>query len=188
MMKIIQIRIITLLSSIVLFSLSYADVDLQEPELVGSALDGDIIATFEGFGRNESGLFERIPITVKNVSEATSYELLLDPRIHQIAIQLWDGDAALNDPFENVPQRRMGDVRLNLLRLDPGQAHLIDVDVNEFIESNIYEHLEEINIFFSLTVPIYNEDADTTHDSSLGILQVSMSPKFVRVVKNEGQN
>jgi len=177
-------HIIPMLFALALSTHVISDTSVQDPETIGRALDGEMIATFENFGRGESGLLESIPITVKNLSESTMYEFLFDRRIHQIAIQFWDNDVILNDPFENIQERMMGDTPMHLIRLEPGQSHLIDIRIDDYADSSIYKHLDAVRMLFNFTVPIYQEGTDTSKDSSLEWMRVFMSPTAVPVIEH----
>jgi len=183
MTKINLLHFVTVLTAIALSTLTAADTEVKEIELLGSAIGGEIVATFNGFGRDESGFIEKIPITIKNMSESTAYEFLFDRRVHQIAIQLRDNEVVLNDPFKDIEERMMGDTPLNLIKLAPGQTQLIDIELNEYVERAIYEKRDFVSILFNFTVPIYQVGADTTEDSSIEWMRVYMFPKSVPVVE-----
>lgn len=183
MTRVISVFMLMILSSLIRLNPMPIAAEFDGLEVVGRGANDNVIVTFEGIDRMEAGAPGSILLAFRNVSESTTYELLMDERLSaRMALQLYDEDTPINDPYLDIPSRMLGDLSLDLTRMEPGDVFEYRMNIGEFADSELYEHLEVLNIQFQMSVPIYHEGADTSRDEWIEIMHVLNTLRNVPVV------
>lgn len=179
-MRFIQIWIIMVASQL---STAQTGTESDGMDIVGRGAGGDVIVTFEGINRAGTGALGSVFLKFRNVSDSAVYELLMDERLSgRMALQLYDGENPINDPYLEIPSRMLGDISLDLTRMEPGDVFEYRMDVGEFSDRELYEHLDVVNIQFQMSIPIYHEGADTSRDEWIEIMHVLSTLRDLPVI------